>query len=1003
MKKFLSLALALVMALSLVTISAGAKEFEDDSSVKYEEAVAVISEIGVVDGYSDGTFKPQNTLTRGAAAKIICNMILGPTTAAALPADTAPFKDVPASHEFAGYISYCAKEGIINGYSDGTFRPAETLNGYSFMKMLLGALGYDGTIEGFTGPNWTTNVAKLALGNGIDLADGNDEFVGSEAVTREEACLYAFNTLKADMVEYDSKTSVNVGDTTVVIDGSKAKKIKQSDSGYKDTMEPDTNKDDQVLQFAEKYFDKLTKTDNGTDPFGRPANEWKYKSNTIGTYADCSDLLQKWEGKKATKGEMYSLIGSSVIDDIFDNMKDDGSFKDNSEYTITVYVDGEEIDIDAKAEAKLFDKNSTSAAGVASYVGRGAKVGETGNGVVSELFMDDDNNVTFVIIHTYLVQASSDYNSAREQVTVEPIDVSEQTGSDNRSDYPNMDTTIELDDFDVSEVKEDDYLLVTWSIKEDEYESVEPATLKTGTVTQYTTRDNIVMDGETLKYNRLVGDQEQEEQYSINSDATVVLDAYGYILYVDDANSTNSYVYVKNITGKTNLNKDAVADAYFADGTSAEIDIKKVYTADGNSYDSGKTILANAAAPGWFTYTKDSSDQYTLTAVKGFKNTSTKYQDTIYLSDNDGDNAKLIVESSRVKFVGTYKGAVSKETPKANSKTVFLTLDADDELDIYEGVANSPDVTAVPNDTVIAYVMDTDGYAKYVFIDVSKDANSVVDGANSVADYMMVLWDNGKTTYVDGDEYRQYQVIIDGEETTRYIDSSLVGGDAKATGCVFYDIKTNSSGYITDSTKQFGVDDSKKAEHVTIDLDKVVITQKSGSIAFDSDAYLADSKTEVYLNVLDSDLMKNSGNDYESYVKTTIGTIAGLCKDYLVSGTAYIVLDSDDGDSDRADYLFVNIKDAVKSGEVVDEPDEPVTPEEPMTVNVTCILQSSGATLPGDTQVFEEAEADENGKVTVKAPEIAGYTAIGGGEIQKDFVAGKTINVTFTYTVAEAE
>ena len=1010
MKKFLSLALALVMSLSLVTISAGAKEFEDDSSVKYEEAVAVISEIGVVDGYSDGTFKPQNTLTRGAAAKIICNMILGPTTAAALPADTAPFKDVPASHEFAGYISYCAKEGIINGYSDGTFRPAETLNGYSFMKMLLGALDYDGSIEGFTGPNWTTNVAKLALGNGIELNDGNDDFIGSAPVTREEACLYAFNTLKADMVEYDDKTTVNVGDTTVVIDGSKAKKIKQSDSGYKDTMEPDTNKDDQVLQFAEKYFDKLTKTKNSVDPFGRPAAEWKYKSNTIGTYADYSDLLQKWEGKKAPKGELYNLVGSSVIDDIFDNMESDGDFKDSDEYTITVYVDGEELTVDESLEDCLFDKNSTSAANVSKFVNRGSKVGQTGNGVVSEVFMDDDNNVTFIVINTYLVQATSDYNSAREQITVETIDTAETT-----SDYaktPTMDTTIELDDFDISEVKEDDYLLVTWSIKEDEYESVEPATMKTGTVTQYTTEDSITMDGETLNYNRLVGTEEQKEQFSINSDATVVLDSYGYIIYVDDANSTSSYVYVKDIEGKTSLKKDAVGSAYFADGTNGEINIKKVYdyyldegTVKSETYDTGKSICnwatGNNNGEGWYTFTKDSSDNYTLTAVKPFEKTSVKYQDVINLGD--GTTKVQIVESSRVNFVGENKGVDSNKAPKVNSDTIFLTLDSDDELDIYEGVSNSPDVYAIPKSTTIAYVMDTNGYAKYVFIDVSDDATANVDGSNNVADYMFVLWDNSKITYVDGDEYRQYKVIIDGEETTRYIDSSLVGGDAKATGCVFYDIKTNSSGYITDSSKLFGGSKDNESDHVTQPFTDAEITQKNGAITIDGEAYLADSKTEVYLNVLDSDLMKNAGNDYESYVKTTIGTIAGLCKDYRVSGTAYVVLDDDVGTTDRADYLFVNIKAAQKIG-TVDEPEEPEVPEQiAITVKATVNL-GNGVTDTLDDTIVKVATPEEDGaKVAVVAPEFDGYTPVIASK-NVTYVEGTyAYEVSFTYTPATGE
>ena len=185
MKKFLSLVLALVMTMSLVTVSAGAKDFTDNSKINYEEAVEVMSTLGVVGGYTDGSFNPQGTLTRGAAAKIICNMILSPTTADALSASTAPFSDVPADSTFAGYIAYCAKEGIISGYADGTFRPAGTLNGYQFMKMLLGALGYDSDIEGFTDANWSINVAKLAIG--IELDDNLEgAFNGSKAVTREE-------------------------------------------------------------------------------------------------------------------------------------------------------------------------------------------------------------------------------------------------------------------------------------------------------------------------------------------------------------------------------------------------------------------------------------------------------------------------------------------------------------------------------------------------------------------------------------------------------------------------------------------------------------------------------------------------------------------------------------------------------------------------------------------------------------------------------------------------
>ena len=198
MKKFLSLVLALVMTMSLVTISAGAKDFTDDASVKYAEGVKVMDLLGVINGYEDGSFKPANTLTRGAAAKIICNLLLTPSIADTLPADKTGFKDVPNTNVFAKYIAYCANAKIINGYSDGTFRPAATLTGFAFMKMLMGALGYDAQIEGFTGDTFAVNVAAKV--GELKLAKGNDAFVGTKAVTREEACLYAFNTLSAAMV-----------------------------------------------------------------------------------------------------------------------------------------------------------------------------------------------------------------------------------------------------------------------------------------------------------------------------------------------------------------------------------------------------------------------------------------------------------------------------------------------------------------------------------------------------------------------------------------------------------------------------------------------------------------------------------------------------------------------------------------------------------------------------------------------------------------------------------
>ena len=288
MKKFLSLVLALVMTMSLVTISAGAKDFTDDASVKYAEGVKVMDLLGVINGYEDGSFKPANTLTRGAAAKIICNLLLTPSIADTLPADKTGFKDVPATNTFAKYIAYCGNAGIINGYGDGTFRPAATLTGFAFMKMLMGALGYDAQIEGFTGDTFAVNVAAKV--GELKLAKGNDTFVGTKAVTREEACLYAFNTLSAAMVKYASKgTKITVNGVEIIQGASAAEKI-MDDSGY--------------YTFQEAKFAGL-KEGTSKDDFGRVYKTWTYGKTTI-----------KLLASNATKVYYGTLEGKTLYKDL---------------------------------------------------------------------------------------------------------------------------------------------------------------------------------------------------------------------------------------------------------------------------------------------------------------------------------------------------------------------------------------------------------------------------------------------------------------------------------------------------------------------------------------------------------------------------------------------------------------------------------------------------------------------------------------------------------------
>ena len=212
MKKLLALVLALVMSMSLVTISNAA--FKDANSIDYKEAVEVMNKVGVLIGDEKGNFNAKDTLTRGQAAKIVAYLDLGGKTADAIKGSGAVFTDVKATDWFAGYVEYCAGAGYVAGMGDKTFAPNEKVTGVQFAKMLLCALGYKAEIEGYTGSDYTIAIARDANKN--DLFKSLS-IVTSANLTREQAAQMAFNALKATTVEYQGGTNVTTSDGTTVV------------------------------------------------------------------------------------------------------------------------------------------------------------------------------------------------------------------------------------------------------------------------------------------------------------------------------------------------------------------------------------------------------------------------------------------------------------------------------------------------------------------------------------------------------------------------------------------------------------------------------------------------------------------------------------------------------------------------------------------------------------------------------------------------------------------
>ena len=523
MKKFLSLVLALVMTMSLVTVSAGAKDFTDNSKINYEEAVEVMSTLGVVGGYTDGTFKPQGTLTRGAAAKIICNLILGTTTADALTADAAPYKDVATTNVFAPNIAYCAKEGIISGYADGTFRPAAPLTGYAFMKMLLGALGLQADKEGYTGPNWSISVAKRALSKDVALDDGlKGEFNGAKAATREEACLYALNMMKAGTFSYPNDNTVIVGNVSV---STSAKAVQDKNKPYYETV-----------------FKNLS-AKSTSDAFGRPATRWDYKGVKIGTYAKTPDL---------------TYVGSVKVNDIYADLN--MSTKDT---TANLYVNGVSFDKDGK-DAATFTVSKANDTKLDKLGGTADKIG---NGTLIEVYRNDDNNHVDVIAMSVYAGKITDVKDATSKKDAYVVVDTDSTIADFNDEY------------ETEAFAEDDVVAFTYA--DGEIQTMYKMESVSGELTKKVIEKSLTIGDTTYKYGKeYTFNGTSEAGLSNKSSYDVYVDANGFALYIEETGANVSdYALLLNINGDaTNWINGNRAKLVFADGSVKTVDTDKDYS-----------------------------------------------------------------------------------------------------------------------------------------------------------------------------------------------------------------------------------------------------------------------------------------------------------------------------------------------------------------------------------------------------------------------------------------
>ena len=612
LKRALSLTLASVMLLGMMVVGSSAKGYDDVKETDNVEAIEVAQAIEVMVGDERG-FGPDRPVNRAEMAVVMGKLL---NLDYDYYATSCPFNDV---YDWArGWVGACYANKIVSGRGDGIYDPGATVTAVEAASMLMRALGYfqyqNDYADGF-------ELSTVRQGTKIRIFDG----VGSSAtepMTRNQVAQMVLNALQTGMVEPDGNTiNLTTPDGTVFTGKVNYVNVtSRKDFAYAISKVEATSIGSQnsgaIVELGEKLYNGDLELDDTRDDFGRPARDWKFEGKAVGTYVKKELIRKEWTAKVTGK-DLYDEITKSILDD--------------PKYNKNVFIDGQD---DSDINDKLFALNATAL--------RNNKdgVGATGNGVLTQLFIDpkagndyEQKDVTVAIINTYLAKARADYSEKKDEVDFNVYGIEEVTGQKNEykkfidarknNDDDKEILTVSGDDFSIADIKKDDAFLVT--VAQGDIQTIEaPEVISAGTMSAFKQNDNVVVNGTQYDYSstaewnykvldRYTGIDGRENLKDKSYD--VYLDKYGYAIGVDLVDQVDNYIFITGVDDdlSNRYARNIKANGIFLDGTMKEItydatDSSTLVPSTGVAADLG---LVNT----WCTYTVSKDGIYTLKQV----------------------------------------------------------------------------------------------------------------------------------------------------------------------------------------------------------------------------------------------------------------------------------------------------------------------------------------------------------------------------------------------------
>lgn len=675
LKKLLAVVLVIAMAISTMAMAGamGVSDYTDADSITQTEAVDVLSNAGVLQGYN-GAFMPTDNFTREQAAKVVCYLMVGATGADMLSTSTTSFSDVGASRWSAAYIEYCVSKGVIDGMGDGTFMPEGNVTGAQFAKMLLVAIGYGKNAE-YVGANWEINAISDAATLGILTLSVNY----SIAATREQVASYALNALTVDYVVYSSDTS-----------------------SYVDKAKPYDN-------MAINVFNGLEKTSS--------------TANGVGGYKWTDNSGVEYSGFYANDNVLGTSMNGTEIAEL--------ATSSNPNYiaalatTIAVYYNGAELvsaaDGDTLTATNMMYYNTTAGAIYTSITTTASAAADTINtipmgGIVNFISTNADNKTEKVtIIEKDVASLAGDpiVNVSTGNVTISGI------GGCTNQDPSKVPGYEDLTADDV----------VLWYKDASGVYHIELATSMSGTISSYVTGLNFTIDGVKYSYSQLFSTivPSTVEGWIGLEDTTIYTDDNGYVVQVTQAFTPTTVANYLFVTAVNTSGFDDIAKVVLSDGTTATITVSgtsadsaivntffKFSVTDNDTYmltevvDDGQAAGAETQAGTFMNAYDGGANEVTIT-----KNTVKFLTEAVVGTAELMGNANTVFLYQGVAFVTAYTGITNVPNYIANlvAEVVYVLYDDGVALMVYADGGVADDAT---NAGDWVYIMDGTKAVNYI-------------------------------------------------------------------------------------------------------------------------------------------------------------------------------------------------------------------------------------------------------------------------------------------------